>query len=153
MFLACWVALKNVILPPPSPHRERQRRALTTAGLCGLAYIGLSAYGAFGSFPSVLAVNAFHFAESLVGGITMGLLITVFGPKSAKVVLGKSGALLIVQDLIVISIVISHHALRRFVTTVRGFSSVNGALIGIAVPLAIFLWLETRKRATDERAG
>src|SRR5713101_7245499 len=54
MFLACWIALKDVILPPPFSHRERQSRALTTAGLCGLAYIGLSLYGAFGVFHSVL---------------------------------------------------------------------------------------------------
>jgi hypothetical protein len=145
MLLACWTALKDVILPPPRPDRERQPRALTTAGLCGLAYIGLSVYGAFGSFPSVLAVNAFHFAKSLAAGITVGLLITVFGPKNAKVVLGISGALLIVHDLVVIS----HHALGRFVTTVRGFNSVNGLLIGIAVPLVIFVWLDTRKRARD----
>jgi hypothetical protein len=116
-----------------------------TAGSCGLAYIGLSVYGAFGSFPSVLAVNAFHFAESLAAGITVGLLVTVFGPKRAKVVLGISGALLIVSDLIVIW----RHELTRFVTTIRSFSMVNGLLIGIAVPLAIFVWLETRKRARD----
>jgi hypothetical protein len=93
----------------------------------------------------VLAVNAFHFAESLAAGITVGLLITVFGPKRAKVVLGISGALLIVSDLIVIW----RHELTRFVTTIRSFSMVNGLLIGIAVPLATFVWLETRKRARD----
>ena len=118
-------------------------------GECGLAYVGLSVYGAFGSFPSVLAVNVFHFFNNLVAGIAVAMLISVFSPKRAKVVLGVSGTLLIVNDLIVIS----HHELTRFVMTVRGFSTVNGLLIGMAVPLAIFLWLETIKRAKDKRAA
>jgi len=144
MLLACWWVLKDALFPQRS-LRQRQPRVLTIAGVCGLAYVGLSVYGAFGIFQSVLTVNAFYFAESLIAGITIALLITVFGPKNAKVILGMSGILLIGHDLIVIS----HHAFGRFITTISGFSVVNGLLIGMAVPLAIFLWLEMRKTARD----
>jgi len=77
LFLWCWRALKESILP----QRERQSRALTIAGLCGLAYVGLSLYGAFGSFPSVLTLSAFHFAEALAAGMSVAMCISVFGPK------------------------------------------------------------------------
>jgi hypothetical protein len=74
------------------------------------------------------------------------MLITVFGPKGDKVVLCISGILLIVNDVIVIS----RHDVTRFVSTSHGFSSVNGLLIGIAVTLGIFLWLQTRKGTGDK---
>jgi len=47
-------------------------------------------------------------------------------------------------------IVISRHDLSRFVVTIRGFSTVNGSLIGIALPLAIFLWAETIRRKQNK---
>jgi hypothetical protein len=147
MFLGLW-ALKDFLLPQRS-LRDRQQPALIMAGVCGLAYIGLSLYWDFGVFPSVLAVNALHFATNLAAGITIAMAITMFGPKRAKVVLGISGILLIVNDLIVIA----NHQLTRSVTTIRGFSSVNGLLIGMAVPLAIFLWLEMKKRARDKQVA
>ena len=140
-FLASWIVFKDVILPPPDTDREPQPRILTMAGLCGLAWTALSLYGVFGVFHSVLTANAFRFVETLVGGLTMGLLITVFGPKSAKVALWVVVILLVGNDVIVIS----RHDLSRFVVTIRGFTTVNGSLIGIAVPLAIFLW-QTGKR-------
>jgi hypothetical protein len=148
MFLGCLWALKDFLSPQPS-LRHRQQRALTLAGLCGVGYIGLSLYGAFGIFPSVLTVNAFHFVKNLVAGIAMATLICMLRPKSVKVVLGISGVLLIGTDLIVIW----RHALTRFITTIRGFSSVNGLLIGMAVPFAIFLWRENIKRARDKQAA
>ncbi len=120
------------------------------AGVCGLASIGLSLYWDFGVFPSMLAVNALHFGANLAAGVTVAVLITVLGQKRAKVVLGIAGILLIVTDVIVISlIVISRHDVTSSVTTSRGFSSVNGLLIGMAAPLAIFLWIERTKRVRD----
>ena len=147
MFLGCLWTLKGSLLPQES-LRNRQQRALTLAGIFGLAYIGLSVFRAFGVFQSVLAVNAFYFFKNLVAGITVALLISVFGPKSAKVILGISGILFIGNNLIVIL----HHDFTRFVTTIRGFSSVNGLLIGMVVPLAVFLWLEAMRRAREKQA-
>jgi TPR repeat protein len=57
MFLGCLWALKDALLSQRS-LRHRQPRALTTAGVCGLAYIGLSRYGAFGIFHSALTVTS-----------------------------------------------------------------------------------------------
>jgi hypothetical protein len=148
LFLACLWALKDSI----SPHRSlrhRQQPALTMAGICGLASIGLSLYGGFGIFQSALRVNAFNFVKNLVTGIAMATLICMLRPKSVKVALGISGVLLIGTDFIVIW----RHALTRFITTIRGFSSVNGLLIGMTVPLAIFLWREKIKRARDKQAA
>ena len=151
MFLWCLRTLKDALLRQPDSC-DRQQPALTMAAVCGLAYIVLSVYGALGSFASVLTVNAFHFAESLAAGITIAIAITVFGPKRAKLVMGISGILLILHDLIVIAVIAQVDLTRfatnftGFATTSRGFSLVNGLLIGIATPLAIFLWLETIKR-------
>ncbi len=145
MFLGCLWALKDSLSLQPSV-RHQQPRALTMGGACGLAYVGLSVYGAFGSFPSVLVVNAFHFFNNLVAGIAVAMFISVFGPKRAKVVLGVSGTLLIAKYLIVIA----HHERTRLPTPIRGFSSINGLLIGMAVPLAIFLWVETIKRKQNQ---
>jgi hypothetical protein len=142
MFLGCLWVLKDSLLPQRS-LRHRQPRALTMAGVCGVAYIGLSLYWDFGVFQSVLAVNAFYFFKNLVAGITIAMLISLLGPKSVKVILGISAILLVGNYLIVIS----HHELTRFATTIRGFSSVNGLLIGMAVPLAIFTVVRNDKKS------
>ncbi|HEY4052808.1 MAG TPA: tetratricopeptide repeat protein [Terriglobales bacterium] len=153
MFLWCLRTLKDALLRQPD-SRDRQQPALTMAAVCGLAYIVLSVYVAFGSFRSVLAANAFHFFNNLVAGIGVAMCITVFGPKRTKVVLGISSILLIVTDVIVISLImISQHDVMSSVTTSRGFSSVNGLSIGIAAPLAVFLWLESKKRTRDREAA
>jgi hypothetical protein len=151
MLLGCWVAL-NGSLSPQRSLLHRQPLMLTMAGVFGSVSIGLSLYWDFSVFPSVLAVSALHFATNMTTGITIAMLIAVFGPKRAKLVMGISGILLILHDLIVIAVIAQVDLTRfatnftGFATTSRGFSSVNGLLIGIATPLAIFLWLETIKR-------
>ena len=142
-FLGNLWALKDAVLPKGNARRH-QPPSLTVGGICGLVYVGLSLYGHFSVFKNVLTANFFHFLINLVGGITIAIFITGLAPKRAKVVLGISVALLTVHDLIVIV----SHQLTRFVT-IRGFSAVNGLLIGMAIPLAIFLWLHTVKRAGD----
>jgi hypothetical protein len=147
-FLGCLWSLKDAVLPQGNTRRH-QPRSLTVGGICGLVYVGLSVYGHLSVFKTVLTANFFYFLINLVGGITVAIFITVFAPKKAKVVLGISVALLTVHDLIVIV----SYELTRFVTSVRGFSSVNGLLIGMAVSLAIFLWLETIKESKDKQAA
>jgi len=83
LFLWCSRILKDALLLQPD-SRDRQQPALTTGGACGIAYVGLSVYGAFGVFPSMLAVNALHFATNLAAGVGVAMLITVFGPKRAR---------------------------------------------------------------------
>lgn len=148
MFLWCLLTLKDSLLPQRN-FRDRQLIALTIGAIGGLAYIGLSLYGAFGVFQSLLSANAFHFVKSLIAGISIAMLISVLGAKSVKITLGISSVLLIGNDLIVIS----RHELTRFITTIRGFSSINGLLMGMAVTLAIFLWLQTTNTADKGAAG
>ena len=141
MFLGCVWVLKDPFLQERSdPHRREP--ALTAAGILGLTWVGLNLYRAFAVFQSVLSANVLSFAEGLVAGVGVAMLISIFRLKTVKIALGVSVALLLLNCVIVIRL----HALRLFVITgVRGFSSVNGLLLGIAVPLAIFLWLQTNK--------
>jgi hypothetical protein len=148
MFFGCLVVLKDSLFPRKSLH-ARQQRALTLAGLLGLAYIGMSIYRVFGVFHSVIAVNAFYFAENLLFGIMFAMLISVFSLKGVKFVLGLSGMLFIGMNLFIIA----HHALRNSFTTVRGFSIVNGMLIGMSVSLVIFLWLGGPVVGSTSKAG
>lgn len=111
------------------------------SGLLGLAFVGLSLYGDFGVFHSLLAVSVFNLTKNLVVGTSIAGLISVFGPKSSKLVLGISATLFTGMNLFVIA----HHDLRRFASTVRGFSLVNGLLLGISIPTAIFLWRKHKK--------
>jgi hypothetical protein len=120
--------LRNLRLP----HQP----ALATAAILGITWVALNLYKAFGTFQSLLTVTAFYFVESLVGGATMGILIVWgLGSKSIKIVLAISGVLFAANDLVVIS----HHQLARFITANPSFGSINGSLMGVALPLAIVL--------------
>jgi hypothetical protein len=145
MFLGCLWVLKDP-LPPGDSLRNRQLRALTLVGLLGLAYVGMSLYRVFAVFHSVLAVNAFYFTKGLVVGISIALAVSVAAPKGAKFVLCISGMLFIGTNFIVIA----HQELRHFAATVRGFSLANGLLLGISIPLALFLW-RGRARGIENR--
>jgi len=140
MFVGSLWALKDAVLSHGNPRRH-QPRALTIGGVFGLVYVGLSLFGHFRVFKTVLAVGFFHFLNNLAAGITVALFISVFAPKKTKIVSVISGVLLIVNDLVVIW----RHALTRSVISVRGFSSINGLLIGLTVSLALFLWLKTKR--------
>jgi hypothetical protein len=117
-----------------------QRRAMTLGGLLGLAYVGLRLYRAFGVFRSTPAVNAFYFFESLVAGISIAMVVYFFSRKSAKVVLGVSGVLFIGLNLLVIPA----RALWNFTSATNGFFSLDGLLLGVSTPMAIFLWLSRK---------
>jgi len=148
MFLVFLWHFKSSLLPRQR-LQNRQQRTLILAELFGLAYVGLSLYGAFGIFQSLLAVNAFNFSKNLLGGITVAILISAFGPKSARVVMGISSILFVAVALLVIA----HHDLTRLATTNLAVCSVSGLLLGMAVPLAVFLWLEAIKGAGDRQTA
>jgi Sel1 repeat len=145
MSLWCLLFLKDSLATRWS-FRSRHQQALTMAELLGLTYVGLSLYGAFGVFQSVLAANAFHFIRHLVAGILIAVLLSVFGPRSAKLVLGASSALFIAINIL--TLVIAHHDPRRL-AGIRGCYAANGLLIGVSIPLAFFLWLQSRKPSED----
>lgn len=147
MFLGCLSVLRDPFFAT-AERPQRQQPALTTAGILGLIWVGLNFYRAFGVFQSVLTGNAFLFVEGLVAGVGVAMLISIFRLKTIKIALGISAALLFLNGVAVIRL----RALRLFVMTgVRWFSSVNGLLFGIAVPLAIFLWLQKTKKGENRK--
>ncbi|MDQ1450340.1 MAG: hypothetical protein QOK38_206 [Acidobacteriaceae bacterium] len=139
-----FVVLKGSLAHAQGLH-NRQQRATALAALFGLIYVGLNLYRIIGTFHSVLAVNAFYFAENLFAGMSIAMAISVFAPKRAQFVLSGSGVLLIGMN----SLVIARHELKHFASTIRGFSTVNGLLLGISIPLTIFLWRRSSSEVTD----
>jgi hypothetical protein len=115
----------------------------------GIVYVGLSVYNALGVFPSVLVSGLLKLVMSFVAGIVVAMLICGFARKAVKVVLGAACVLLVGID----AIVIFNHALVRFTTTVPGFNSANGLLIGVSLTSAAFLWRETMERTRDQQAA
>jgi hypothetical protein len=132
-------------LPPAQGLHNRKQRATALVALFGLIYMGLKLYRIIGTFHSVLAVNALYFLENLFAGMSIAIAISVFAPKRAQFVLSGSGVLLIGMN----SLVIARHELKHFASTIRVFSTVNGLLLGISIPLTIFLWRRSSSEVTD----
>jgi hypothetical protein len=148
MFLGCLWVLKD----PQSLGqrlRSRQLRALTLAGLFGLAYVGLSLYRDFGVFHSVSAVNALYFTKSLVLGIEVAMAFSMIAPKRARFVLAISGVLFTGVNLLAIE----RHDLWRFDSAIRGFISLNGLLIGILISAVFLQWLAHKDYCAFGRAA
>ncbi len=122
------------------------QRTATAAGVLGLTFAGLDIYGLshIGILQSISAVNAFYFSKSVLAGVFLVSLISIFWPwpRSAKTLLRISGVLFVGFNIYAIA----HYDLRRFARVTRAFYSANGWLIGTSIPLAIFLWMASRKR-------
>ena len=144
--------LGNLILAmgfllPGRRLRNRQQRFAPLIGLLGLSHVGLDLYRHSPSvvFHSVVAVNALTFTQYLLGGIFFAAVISVLWPTSAKIVLGISGTLFIGINLLFL--VAAHHNPGRFALGFRGCYLVNGLLVGVFIPLSIFVWLRCEKTA------
>jgi hypothetical protein len=129
--------------------QNRQQRSTAFTGTLGLIYTGLSLYWLFGIFPSVSVVNAFYFGKSIVGGVFFVLLISIVLPErakpmSAKITLGIFGILFLCLNLLFIVLIDT----KRFIPA-RAFCSLNGLLIGLSIPLTIFLW-RSHKQIREE---
>src|SRR6266478_856492 len=125
--------------------RNRQQRRATLAGLLGLLWVGLDVYGYshFGILQSLSAVNAFFFGKSILSGIWVAMFFSIVWTQGFKVVLRICGILFIGFNVYAIT----HYHLRHLAACPRAFYSGNGLLIGMAIPMAILLWLagqETR---------
>ena len=123
--------------------RDRQQQRTTLIGLLGLSWVGLDVYGYshFGILQSLSAVNAFYFGKSVLPGICVAMLVSLFWSRGVKTVLRMCGILFIGFNIYAVT----HYDLRHLAPCLRAFYSANGLLIGMAVPLAIFLWLEGEK--------
>jgi TPR repeat protein len=123
--------------------RGRQRQRTTLTGLLGLSWVGLDLYGYshFGILQSLSAVNAFYFGKSVLSGICIAMLISLVWSQGTKIMLRVCGLLFIGFN----SYAIAHYDLGHLAPLLRAFYSANGLLIGMAIPLTIFLWLEGEK--------
>jgi hypothetical protein len=144
LFSWCLWILKDSVLSGRSP-RDREQRGLALAGLFGLTYVGLRLYRFFGVFHFGLAVNIFQFFEYLILGLLIGTANYFFPPKRSKVTLGISCVLLFGVNLLVIR----RPDFWRNARAVQGLVSLDGLLLGISIPIAIFLWL-AHKKSTGE---
>src|SRR6266404_3171902 len=119
--------------------RNRQQRRATLAGLLGLSWVGLDVYGYshFGILQSLSAVNAFFFGKSISSGIWVAMFFSIVWPQGFKVVLRICGILFIGFNVYAIT----HYHSRHLAACPRAFYSGNGLLIGMAIPMAILLWL------------
>jgi hypothetical protein len=145
LFSWCLWILKDSVLSGRSP-RDREQRVPALAGLFGLTYVGLRLYRFFGVFHSGLAVNIFQFFEYLVLGILIGIGGYFFPPKRSKVLLGISCVLFFGVNLLVIP----RPVFWRLARAVQGLVSLDGLLLGISIPVAIFLWRD-RARGMENR--
>ena len=135
VFLGCSWFLMDFLFPKRS-IRSQKHGALLLAELFGSAYVGLSLYGDFGIFHSLPAASAFYFVKNCVFGITIAMLISVFGLRSSKVMLVLSSILIVGTDFQVVL----HRNFDVATSTNRIFCSVNGFLIGMSIALGVSMW-------------
>jgi hypothetical protein len=123
------------------------RQPSTLAGLIILLEVAVDMFARahFEILPSASVVNFFDLFKNLLAGIVIALLISVIWPwaRSAKFFLGISGLSFVGFN----SCVVVRYQLRYF----HAFYIINGLLIGISVPLAVFLW-SAYKKSKDSAA-
>jgi hypothetical protein len=135
-------------------RRNAQQRRFTIIGLLGLSYVGVSLLGFryIGILTPIWAVASFQFLKSLVSITFFLLLLSVVLPKNirarvAGVGIGILGVLFVGINLFLIL----NPKTRGPAPSVRPLWSIDAKLLGLLVPLAIWLWVETQ--GVQERAG
>jgi hypothetical protein len=144
-------------LKPHGNLGDENRRRSALPGLLVLSWVVIDLIGF--RFISILTplpvVGAFHFVESLLGGTSVALLLSIvlpnnLWPKVAKMLLGLMGALLIGIELYRIAI----SRLKHLGIPLHFFWLINGMLLGTIASLAIVLWLTTKsRRDADQHLG
>ena len=76
------------------------------------------------------------------------MLASIAWPRGTKTVLGISVILFVAFDLFALA----HYDLRHLVPAIRLFYLVNGLSVGVAIPSAVFLWLQRKDRGNDSDA-
>ena len=134
---------------------NRQQRTSALAGILGLSYVALSLFGAyrFSICQPGSAIGAFYFAKNLLAGIAVVLALSLIWPgiakpRSAKVALVIIGMLFIGFNIFIFAI--AHRNLANLAPAIRLVSGIDGHLIGLSLPLAIFLWRSNKKPSGDE---
>ncbi len=142
IFLSIEILGAILLLSPSFMKAEfNLRHPATLAGLIILLGVGLDIFGMthIEYLHSLSVINFLYFFKNLLAGMVIALLISVVWPwgHSAKIILGIAGLLLFGFNALLIA-----HAQLRYL---RGFYIMNGLLIGILLPIAIFLWMAYKK--------
>ena len=123
-------------------HRTRTEITTGTLALLLLTHLVLDLYWyLYFSFPSSLAVTSFYFVRHLLSGVLIAMLLSIALPKSAKLVLVVSVALFTAFNLFQVV----HYELAHIPPTIRLLWLGNGLFIGMSIPSAIVLWLDSKK--------
>jgi hypothetical protein len=127
---------------------SREQRLTFLAGLSGLIYVGLDLFWHFDVrfLQSRAVAVGYYFARHLMGGIAVGLLLSIGLPKAAtaaKVLLTASVILLVAINVFVI--------VRHLASATLFFCLGNGLFIGVLIPSALVLWLYQPK--TNNQSG
>jgi hypothetical protein len=134
-----------------SRHRDRRWRATALTGLVGVSYVGVDLYGLydFGWMRAGYGIDAFYLVKHGLSGAFIVLLISVVysleRPHRARMVLKVAGAVWVAFNIVAMM----HFNLRHLVPAVRLFWMVNGLLVGMAIPLAAFLWRAGGRESRD----
>jgi TPR repeat protein len=124
--------------------QSHRTRAQVAAGVVALLLIlsfvlDLFWYSYIGHLQSSTSFTALYFVRQLVSGVIVAMAGTIVHARSAKVVLIASVTLFI--GFVVYGVV--HSELRHIPLTIR-FFCFSGLFIGMFIPSAVFLWLDTK---------
>ncbi len=126
--------------------RNPNQRTAALAGFLGMSWVGLDLYRSYelGILRALSAVNAFYFAQRVLTGVCVAMFVFILWPRGAKALLRISATLFLLSVGLGIYAIAYLH-LGRFALTVRLVYLANGLSIGMSIPSAIFLWLESKK--------
>jgi hypothetical protein len=134
-----------------SRHRGQRWRTTALTGLVGLCHEGVELYGAyhFGRLQAGLGVDAFNLVLHALSGsfivLAVSVLYSLERPKRATMGLKVAGAVFVAFNILAMM----HLSWRHLVPAVRLFSTVNGLLVGMAIPLAVLLWRAGGRNSRD----
>jgi hypothetical protein len=122
-------------------NRTSAKIAAVLAVLFILSFVlDLFWYSYVGHLQSATTFTALYFVRHLVGGVIIAMLGPFIHARGPKIVL--IGAVVLFIAFVVLGVVLSE--LWHIPVTIR-FFCFSGLIIGMAVPSAIFLWLDSKK--------
>ena len=148
----CFLAGLLFLMGSVGSMRKPHRRRIAASGLLILLWVGLDLWGQsyFSILLALSAVNAFFFGKGLLCGIGVVTLFSTVQPlHRAKIALIICGTLFIAFNIYAAM----HYDLRRFAACPRAFYSFNGLLIGVAISLALLLWLEGKETTLSQNGN
>lgn len=146
IFLGCLWVLKDLKLSTLN-WRIWNIPTHDLAALFGLVYSGMDIVRILSGFHSVVGVNLYLFAECLFLGMSLAVSFHVLSRpvRQAKSALSIAAALFLGIN----GFVAAHRSIGPSSPAFRGLSSVDGLLVGIAIPIVASLWLIGNSHTTS----